>query len=140
MRAMRLPKNFPGLKWAAILVGLYAAIWITLEGHVGRVIALALGITLVTAGYLGQRLFGGRTFSPAGWLFATGLSGLLIGLGVALLTLILMGLKSGLHAHGPEFSREEIEWVLSQLPLWSGVGLLAGLGLGVLSAEWQKQA
>jgi hypothetical protein len=139
MRPMQLPDNFRGLKWATILVGLYAAVWIALEGSLGRVVALAFGITLLIAGHIGQRIFGGRTFSLVGWLFVAGLSGLFTGLGVGLLTLVLMGLKSGLHAHGPEFRPEQIEWVLSRIPLWSAAGLLVGLGLGLLSAEWQKQ-
>jgi hypothetical protein len=55
------------------------------------------------------------------------------GAGLALMTLMLMALKTGLHAHGPEYPTDQIFWVWRQLPLWAGVGALAGLGLGLLS-------
>jgi hypothetical protein len=41
-----------------------------------------------------------------------------------------MAVKTGLHAHGPEFTPAEINWVLQQTPIWTAAGLLAGLGLG----------
>ena len=43
-----------------------------------------------------------------------------------------MAIKTGLHAHGPEFSGSELDWVLQQIPMWALVGLLGGLGLGFL--------
>jgi hypothetical protein len=66
------------------------------------------------------------------WWGATAVTGLLFGLGSSLLTLVLMAVKTGLHAHGPEFTPNEINWILQQVPLWSAAGLLAGLGLGQL--------
>jgi hypothetical protein len=65
-------------------------------------------------------------------LYSAGL-GLFIGLGSAFMTLILRAVKTGLHGHGPEFSQAEIEWVIGQIPLWTLAGLIAGLGLGLLS-------
>jgi NhaP-type Na+/H+ or K+/H+ antiporter len=55
-----------------------------------------------------------------------------MGLGSALLILFLMALKTGLHAHGPEFSAIEVSWVLQQIPLWAAAGLAGGLGVGLL--------
>jgi hypothetical protein len=43
-----------------------------------------------------------------------------------------MALKTGLHAHGHEFTRAEIAWVLGRTPLWALAGLFAGLGVGLL--------
>ena len=60
--------------------------------------------------------------------------GLAYGVGLALLTLLLMAIKTGLHAHGPEYGGREIVWVWNQLPLWAGVGVLVGLGIGLLAA------
>jgi NhaP-type Na+/H+ or K+/H+ antiporter len=56
-------------------------------------------------------------------------------LGSSLLTLVFMAIKTGLHAHGPEFTLQEIQWVSQQTPLWAAVGLLIGLGLGMLTAR-----
>ena len=58
------------------------------------------------------------------------------GLGFGLLTLLIMAVKTGLHGHGPEFSPAEISWVIDQIPLWSLVGLLAGLGVGIVAIGW----
>ena len=56
------------------------------------------------------------------------------------LTLIFMALKTGLHAHGPEFTPREINWLIQQLPLWSIIGLLLGIGTSLITgALWQKQ-
>ena len=62
----------------------------------------------------------------------TAVFGALLGLGSALFTLLFMAVKTGLHAHGPEFTAEEVNWVVQQIPLWTVVGLLGGLGLGLL--------
>jgi hypothetical protein len=45
-----------------------------------------------------------------------------------------MILKTGIHAHGPEYTARELAWVWTQLPLWGGVGALTGLGFGLLMA------
>ena len=58
--------------------------------------------------------------------------GLAMGAGTVLMSLFLMAIKTGLHAHGPEFSPAEITAVWQLLPLWSLVGVLAGLGAGLL--------
>ncbi len=58
--------------------------------------------------------------------------GLLFGLGSVFLTLFFMAMKTGLHAHGPEFTSFEINWVLQQAPIWAAAGVVAGLGLGLL--------
>ena len=56
----------------------------------------------------------------------------LFGFLTALLTLFFMALKTGLHAHGPEFTPSEINWVIARIPLWTAVGLLSGAGLGLV--------
>jgi hypothetical protein len=56
-----------------------------------------------------------------------------MGLVAGPMMLIFMSLKTGLHAHGPEFTAAQITWVLRQIPLWSLAGLSAGIGFGLLS-------
>jgi hypothetical protein len=87
--------------------------------------------------HLLQRALGGRRLSLSAWLTAAAAAGLALGAGSVLLTLFLMALKTGLHAHGPEFTTAQIAWVWNQLPLWSLAGLLAGGGLGLLLAAKQ---
>jgi uncharacterized membrane protein len=130
---MLIPTRIPGLRLFSILVAIYAAVWISLEGAKQQVILLALAFMLLIAGYIIQRILGGKRLSARRWvLYSAGL-GLFIGLGSAFLTLILMAVKTGLHGHGPEFTQAEIEWVIGQIPLWTLAGLIAGLGLGLLS-------
>lgn len=136
---MLIPSRIPGLRLFSILVAIYAAIWISLEGAKQQVILLAVAFMLVTAGYLVQRFLGGKQLSARRWvLYLTGL-GLIVGLGSAFLTLIFMAVKTGLHGHGPEFTQAEIEWVIGQIPLWTLAGLTAGLGLGLLTTGFTNE-
>ena len=47
--------------------------------------------------------------------------------------LLLMAVKTGLHAHGPEYSAAQMAAVVGQWPFWVGAGVLAGMGLGMLA-------
>jgi hypothetical protein len=67
-------------------------------------------------------------------VLVTAVSGLALGAGSGLLSLLFMAVKTGLHAHGPEFSQAEIAWVWNGMLLWTTVGLLVGLGLGLIWA------
>lgn len=130
---MQIPDQLPGLKWLTIGWGLYSVVWITLEGSVPGVVLIGGWSTAVILGRAGQRWLAGRQVSRAGWLVMTAVAGLLFGIGCGVLTLLGMVIKTGLHAHGPEFSPAQIEWVWAQLPLWTAVGLLTGLGVGLVS-------
>lgn len=115
-----------------ILVSAYAVIWIALEGNLARVTLLGWALTVVAFGHLFQRWIGGRTASVPSWLALCAALGALAGFCSGAATLVFMALKTGLHAHGPEFAASEIEWVAAQIPWWTSAGLLAGLGLGAL--------
>ena len=60
---MQIPSRFPGLRLFSILVAIYAAIWISLEGAKQQVILLAIAFMLVITGYLVQRYLGGKQLS-----------------------------------------------------------------------------
>jgi hypothetical protein len=130
---MQIPERVPGLKWLTAAWGVYGVVWIALEGVLWQTVLLAVGTTAVTLLSLIQKYLAGRTWSLGWWLAGTAVAGLTFGLFSGLLTLFFMALKTGLHAHGPEFTPAEIAWVLGQLRLWTAVGLLAGLGLGLLT-------
>ena len=130
---MQIPSKMPAKRWATLLFTLYAAAWISLEGSLGRVVVMGVATTAVSLLHLGHRYLGGKTLARGQWLLATTGAGLLLGLGSGVLTLVFMAVKTGLHAHGPEFTPQEIAWVGRQLPLWTAVGAIAGLGLGLLT-------
>ena len=132
---MQIPRRIPGLRPLIFLAALYAAIWIALEGDLSRVMLLALLLALAGLGTTAEKVAGGRTLSRPQWLLFAGLWGLLLGGGSALLALLLMAVKTGLHAHGPEFSTAEIAWLLSQLPWWATGGMLAGFGIALIAGE-----
>jgi len=129
---MQLPDRVPGLKWITILWALYAVIWALLESGLWPTILLAVLSGIVILGHLANRVLCGRKMALGIWLLSAAVLGALLGLGSALLTVGLMAVKTGLHAHGPEFSALEINWVIQQIPFWTLAGLLAGLGLGLL--------
>ena len=132
---MKVPTQIPGLQMATVMIAVYAALWISLEGALGRVMVMGVGVTAVSLLHLLQKQFGGQILSLRKWLGLAAIFGLLFGLGSGLLTLTFMAVKTGLHSHGPEFTLGDIQWVSQQLPLWAMVGVLIGLGLGMLTAK-----
>lgn len=135
---MTIPERIPGLHWLTIGVGVYAVVWIAFEGALWRVLLLAVGTTAVVLLTLIQRFLGGRVLSGRWWLALTAVAGALFGGGTAVVGLLLMVLKTGLHSHGPEFTIREIIWLVAQIQPWLLVGALTGLGLGML-ALWRRQ-
>lgn len=131
---MSFPTKIPGLKWITAVYALYALIWISLEGNLTAVTLMGSATTAVLLLYLAQTIFGGRELSMKQWLGITAVWGLLFGLGCGVLTLFFMVLKTGLHAHGPEFTPAEVNYVMQQTIWWAMVGLLAGIGLGMISS------
>lgn len=132
---MQVPPKIPALKWLTVLLGIYFVLWIGLEGSLAREAVMGVGLTAVSLLHLLQNRLGNQTVSLKTWLGVTAVLGLLLGLGSGPLTIIAMILKTGLHAHGPEFTIAQIQWVWQQAPLWALVGLLSGLGLGLLTAN-----
>jgi hypothetical protein len=129
---MYLPSLRRALRWLVIVVGAYAVVWIALEGAILQVIALGCGVTMVAIGAVYERWIAGRTLPAGAWLALCAGFGSLAGFGSAASALVLMAVKTGLHAHGPEFTMNEIDWVLAQIPWWTTAGLLAGLGVGLI--------
>ena len=115
------------------LFGVYAAVWISLEGALWPVVVMGVGVTAVSLGHIAQKYLGGRTLSARQWVGVTAVTGLLLGLFSGLTILIFMAVKTGLHAHGPEFTPEQIAWVIRQTPIWAAAGMLAGSGIGLLT-------
>lgn len=129
---MELPERVPGLKLATVLVAAYAIVWIALEGNLVRVTILGFATSLLLLGAAVQRWFAGRHLAPLVWLALCASLGAILGFTGGMFTLLYMAVKTGLHAHGPEFSQAQISWLLGQLPWWTSAGLLAGLGLGMI--------
>jgi hypothetical protein len=130
---MSFPAEIPGRRVIIAILLLFAAVWVPLEGDLRLDIILSGLILVVTFGAL-TRFLAGRRLTLAQWLSLMMTAGLVAGGGLVLLILFLMMLKTGLHAHGPEYTSAEIAWVWSRLLLWSVLGLLAGLGLGLIAA------
>ncbi|MCP5097519.1 MAG: hypothetical protein GY943_18390 [Chloroflexi bacterium] len=105
----------------------------SLEGMLWRTVIMGVGATAVSSLQLLQKYGNGRFIPLKQWVMITAVSGLLVGAISIGATLLFMIIKTGLHAHGPEFTPSEISWVVQQLPLWAIIGLLAGSGLGLLT-------
>jgi hypothetical protein len=129
---MQLPNRLPALRWIIIIWGVYMIAWATLEGGLWATVLAAVLTATLLLGHLFNRILGGRMLSTTVWLLIMVVFGALFGFGSALLTLIFMAIKTGLHAHGPEFSAMELNWVFQQMPLWTFAGLLGGLGFGLI--------
>ena len=131
---MVFPQKIPGFKLLLMVWGIYTAVWISWEGALIRVAIMGTATMILLLGYGWQQWLGGKMVGRAVGLGVTAVSGSLLGAGSNLLTFVFMAVKTGLHAHGPEFTRAEIAWVWGMLPLWTAVGLLMGLGAGLIWA------
>ncbi len=129
---MQLPDKLPGLRFLTVILAGYFALWISLEGDLAQTVILAVGSCVLATAHLIQRWGRGRVLSGWFWLIGMTLTGLLVGVSTIFATLALMAVKTGLHAHGPEFTPSEIAWVWNQLPLWTIIGTLTSLGLASL--------
>lgn len=131
---MKLPATIPHFKAAAGLTLAYALVWMALEGELWRDLLLAAVIVGLAVASLPIRFLGGHDLSAIQLVAIAAAAGIIAGVALPLVTLFLMALKTGIHAHGPEYTPQEIAWVWRQLPLWALVGGMAGLGIGLLSA------
>lgn len=129
---MKATRTALALKAVTILVGVYGFLWLALEGNLTSDLMLASGILVIALGRAAMRYPGSRALSGGQAVGLAAGAGLAFGLGLPLLTLTLMALKTGLHAHGPEYSAAHLAWVWSQLPLGAVAGLAAGSGAGLL--------
>ena len=129
---MKFPSRIPYFKTAHGATALLAFVWMGLEGNLRWDLLLALALVLLALGHLATRYLGGRTMTAGRFAALAAAAGIAGGFGVVLLMLFLMILKTGIHAHGPEYTAQEITWVWAQLPIWGGAGGLVGLGLALL--------
>lgn len=131
---MVFPKKVPGLRLLLAVWGVYTAVWISLEGALVQVVVMGTATAVLLLGHGWQHWLGGKVVGYGVGVLVTAVSGGLLGAGSGLLTFLFMAVKTGLHAHGPEFTQAEIAWVWHLLPLWTAVWLLVGLGLGLIWA------
>jgi hypothetical protein len=130
---MQIPSRLPGLRLATLILVAAASIWIAPEGNLALDLALSAAAILVLLAHLVERGAGGRRLAPLRWLLLLAALGVVAGVGIAVLALLLMVVKTGLHAHGPEYTAAELAWVVESIPLWAVAGLLAGAGLALVT-------
>lgn len=131
---MDIPPPLPALRLLTILMAAYFFIWIPQEGNLASTLALATGLALLSWGHWLQRRRR-RWLTLWQWALLLAAGGAYVGLAAAAGGLALMAVKTGLHAHGPEFTPAEIVWVIQRAPWWGGAGCLAGFGLGLHTAH-----
>ncbi len=129
---MTFPRQIPYLRLLVLLWGAYAAVWLALEGAPGRELLLAAWTVGLAALAGTARAVGERRLSAGQVVALTGVVGLVAGAAVVPATLVAMALKTGLHAHGPEYTAAQLAAVWAQWPLWLVAGGVAGVGLGLL--------
>jgi hypothetical protein len=125
-------------KLAVVIVGLFTVVWMVSEGDLLCDVVLAASLLLVGLMAIARRWPWIRALSPGKTVALGAVGGLGYGMGLVLLSLFLMAVKTGLHAHGPEYTVYELVWVWNQLPLWAVAGSLVGLGIGLLAVAGRR--
>ncbi len=116
------------LRFGAFASGAIFFLWLPFEDtSLTWLLALSLAVsTLLATSIL-------LTRKAAAWSGYC-LAGCLGGLAVTPIALLLMTLKTSLHAHlSPDFSIEQISLLLMTTPVWILVGALVGCGIGVFN-------
>jgi hypothetical protein len=117
------------LRLAALLLGIFLLLWLPVEDtdEIEVLVAAAAVSAWLALRYL---------LSQPGSAKSLGkhiLVGTLAGLAVTPLALFLMAFKTGLHGHeNPDFTAEQIYYVIYRTPIWGFAGLLLGFGSGML--------
>lgn len=135
---MQIPERIPGLKWLKIGLAGYFVVWVALEGDLAQTVGLGVLSCVVAAAHLIERWGRGRIISRRIWLMSLAGVGSLIGVCSGLATLAFMAVKTGLHAHGPEFTSAEIARIWQMIPLWAIVGATVGLALASIFIGFQE--
>ena len=130
---IHIPQRFPFFKPLLVLLAVYTAVWMALEGNFGRVLVMGVGWTAVLCLHLIQKFRGGRVLGRWRLVVETAVGGALFAFISIALTLLFMVLKTGIHAHGAEFSPYEINQLIQKLPIALLAGTLAGTGLGLIT-------
>ena len=136
-----MAKPYRSVAWPILLTFLIIMGWMPFEGILTLVVTVGVLLTAIWVavganryGEIVHRYFSGMMGELVLWSAAGGVAGLL-----APLTIVgLMILKTGIHAHGPEFNPLETRWVLNQFANWGWIGLLAGLGIGLLKSAFRR--
>ena len=128
------PRGTPlRLRLVGLLLGAGMFFWIPFEDSTSlfpTFFAIAIGIWMAVFFALRSGKFSPRS------LIHMSLAGLLTGLAITPLTLLLMAVKTGLHAHqSPDFSPQQTLDVLYRTPVWLIGGLLVGLGFSLLQTR-----
>ena len=130
------------LAWPMFLTFLMILGWMPFEGLLSRVVPVGILLTVIWIvvavnryGEIAYRFFSGMMI---GELVVWSAAGVVVGLLAPLTIIGLMILKTGIHAHGPEFTRLETWWVLNQFSDWGLLGLLSGFGFGLLKLAFKR--
>lgn len=129
------PTSRRSLRFAWILLGLALLVWLSLEDQNPRAV---LFFSLLVCSLASFSLAWHWHLADRPRPYRVILLGIAAGLAVVPVGLFLMALKTGLHSHPkPDFTPDQITWIVSRLPFWGLVGLLGGCSafLWLLSRE-----
>ena len=136
-------------RFSSIILGLLILFWLPIEDRstISILIFSALICALSAVGVLTardvlperRRADGEQSAAPIHRSLRYGalLVWLIAGLGVTVVALQLMAIKTGLHGHGtPDYTTEQMMNVFSLAPLWVFLGLVIGL----MAIFWKKSS
>lgn len=124
------------LAWPLIVTFLVIMVWMPFEGIFWYVMSVGVLLTGLWGWVLHQRYknavlsrFGNSAAVVVYWAVTGGMAGL----SAPAVILGLMVLKTGVHAHGAEYTPLEILWVAHQFGPWLMYGTIIGLGIGLIT-------
>lgn len=129
------------LAWPMIITFLVIMVWMPFEGIFWFVTGVGILLTGVWVWVLHQRykqIVLNWFPSPAAGVVYWALTGGMAGLIAPAFILGLMVLKTGVHAHGAEYTPLEILWVAHQFGTWLMWGAAVGFGVGLIESTFKQ--
>lgn len=123
------------LRWFWVVTGLTLAIWIAIEDRSLMLVAIEAALVSTGLGATGAARILAR-LKPGGWRRAAWLAGIgaLTGTAWGPMALLLIAIKTSLHTHPiSDFTESDVMAILNRIPIWTVIGAMLGLGIGVLA-------
>jgi hypothetical protein len=119
-----------------LATGALVFLWLRIEEASALLAMLGgWGVTLAVVIWYGWKALSERSLTVRQWMPIAALTGAVTGLAAAIVSVLLMLLKNGLHAHlFPDFPFEMMRAVLGFIPWWMMGACLVAVGMGALWA------
>ncbi len=121
------------LSLITLVYGIGVFLWLSPEDSVWLVALLGTGLSLILTAHAVFKLGSGRRLRARVWFPGAVALGAIVGMGAALMTMLLMLMKTAVHNHlYPDYSFGVMAGIFQRVGAWAVAGALVGLAGALL--------